>query len=104
MAVKPIEYEPGVIHEFAQRLYRQAGSIILTSSFIGLFFGAIAGAVGAVMAGLPGDMRTISLLSAAVGAILGYVRGRERAFKFKLEAQIALCQVRIERNTGGKNN
>lgn len=30
---------------------------------------------------------------------LGFLIGQERAFRLKLQAQIALCQVRIEENT-----
>jgi hypothetical protein len=36
---------------------------------------------------------------AAIGAILGYAVGSERAFSLRLAAQTALCQAQIERNT-----
>jgi hypothetical protein len=34
-----------------------------------------------------------------VGGVIGYFIGTERAFVLRLQAQIALCQVQIERNT-----
>src|SRR5262245_13537508 len=104
MASRPVAYDAALIQEFAQRLYRQANSIILTSTFMGAFLGAIVGAAGAGMAGLRGSVGALALLGVAVGAIAGYVRGRERAFKLKLEAQTALCQVQIERNTSNSKS
>ena len=42
---------------------------------------------------------TIVLIGTFVGALLGFSSGRAHAFKLKLEAQNALCQAQIERNT-----
>ena len=103
MSGKSVAYDPALIKEFAQRLYRQAGMVILTSTAVGTFLGAIAGAAGAGMAGLRGNVGTLALLGIAIGAMAGYLRGRDRAFTLKLEAQTALCQVQIEHNTSGKN-
>lgn len=41
----------------------------------------------------------IALIGLLVGAGIGFALGQERAFKLKLEAQVALCQVQIEKNT-----
>lgn len=99
MADQPIAYDPGVIREFAGRLYRQARSVIVTSTLLGVLGGGILGALTANLAGFRGDMRSFALLGIVVGGVWGFLRGRERAFKLKLEAQIALCQVQIEKNT-----
>jgi uncharacterized membrane protein YebE (DUF533 family) len=111
MAKKPVVYDASLIQEFAERLYKQAGSIILSSTLLGLFGGAIAGVVvvGVSAKSLatsgtdPGGAVGIALIvGAVVGGFWGFSRGRERAFKLKLEAQVALCQVQIEKNTGGQ--
>jgi hypothetical protein len=39
------------------------------------------------------------LVGAIVGGGIGYVIGDARAFGYKLQAQTALCQVEIQRNT-----
>lgn len=103
MSAKPVSYDPAVIQEFAQRLYRQAAIVVFTSTVLGLLLGALILAIGAGTAGLKRDIGSLALLGAAVGAAFGYVRGRERAFKLKLEAQTALCQVQIETNTRRTN-
>lgn len=40
-----------------------------------------------------------ALLGALVVGLIGYVLGIQRAFALKLQAQTALCQVKIEENT-----
>lgn len=38
-------------------------------------------------------------LGAVVAGLIGYAIGTEKAFQLKLQAQTALCQVKIEENT-----
>lgn len=93
---KLVTYDPAVIQEFASRLYRRASSTVAAYTFLGLIIGAVAG--GALSAG--GESRgMITLIGLFVGAGIGFALGQERAFKLKLEAQVALCQVQIEKNT-----
>jgi hypothetical protein len=42
----------------------------------------------------------VGLLGAVVVGFIGYKIGEGKAFALKLQAQTALCQVRIEENTG----
>ena len=91
-------YNPTIIEEFAQRLYKQAASIIFNSTLFGLLTGAILLFLGATVAGMT-QVPVFALIGAIIGGFWGYIRGRERAFKLKLEAQVALCQVQIERNS-----
>ena len=90
---KPVTYDGAVIQEFASRLYSRANSIIVTFTVVGLIICGVAGA-----AALHGN-GIAALIAAAIGAALGFSIGQERAFKLKLEAQVALCQVQIEKNT-----
>ncbi len=104
MATKSVSYDAAVIQEFAQRLYRQAASIILTSIFLWALAGGLLGLGAAAAARSEGTIGTAVLIGAVTGGLLGFALGRERAFKLKLEAQVALCQVQIEKNTSAAHS
>lgn len=100
MSKKTINYDPSLIQEAANRLYSAAASIIFTSTFFGLIIGTvIGGAIYYFVKPTHPDPGIIILIGALLGGIFGYSSGRERAFRLKLEAQKALCQVQIEKNT-----
>jgi hypothetical protein len=112
MAPKPVDYDEQVIQTSAKLLYRQARLTIFNSVIIGVLIGAtttgavgagigdpeIAGAIG-TSAVDPQQTTLAVIISAIVGGVIGYFRGRRNAFKLRLQAQVALCQVQIERNT-----
>jgi len=102
MAKKTVIYDASVIQEFAERLYSQAASIIFTSTFLGVIVGAIAGALS-FEALKSTSIGLGAIIGMVVGGLFGFSRGRERAFKLKLEAQSALCSVQIEKNTSVKH-
>lgn len=104
MTKKSVIYDTSVIQEFAERLYSQAAFIIFTSTLLGLIVGAIVGAGGAEAAKAVSAVGMITIIGAVVGGLFGFSRGRERAFKLKLEAQVALCQAQIEKNTSVKHS
>ena len=96
---KHATYDPKVIQNFADLLYAQANTIIALCTLVALSLGS----AGGYMLPLKGD---IQLVATGVGAVLfgvvGYILGQGIAFRFKLQAQIALCQVQIEQNSRGK--
>lgn len=115
MAKEHISYDPAVIQEFANRLYQQARSIIITSCLRGTVIGVVAGGIigSTIQFALLRTQQTsysdpsspsfevvwiAALVFALLGAYSGYSRGKELAFKLKLDAQVALCQVQIEKN------
>ena len=84
-------YDPAVIQEFADRLYDKASGIIRSYTIMGVILLGFAGlATGEVVLGAIG---------AVVGGVVGYSMGKEKAFAHKLQAQTALCQVQIEKNS-----
>lgn len=91
------QFDPAVIHSFADRLYAQANSIVYQYAFLGFLVGcAVGGALGTSAFGsglVPG------LVAGLVVAALAAIAGRERGFTLRLQAQTALCQARIEANT-----
>jgi hypothetical protein len=89
-----IQYDPQMIHEHAERLHAQAKTIIPIQFFIGIFSGIIIfGGITALL-GIGYDFLLV--------AILGHGAGRSKAFELKLQAHMALCQLKIEENTRKK--
>ncbi len=90
-----VQYDPKIIYEFANRLYRQANTIIATYT---IAFSLI----GIVVVFITRDYIRNSVIEIFLVIILvaiGFYVGREKAFALKLQAQTALCQVKIEENT-----
>ncbi len=94
-----LEYDPKVIHEHCQALYKQANRIILTWTIFGFVLGAVTGSVMATIVSRGSTTGPIAFVCALIGAVMGFSLGRQKAFMLKLQAQTALCQVRIEENT-----
>ena len=96
MATKQVVYDPRLIETFAGKLYEQAASIVSTWTLLGALFGGVFGLLAGARFGS-------ELLGAGLAAIvaggIGYTLAQPRAFLLKLQAQQALCQVRIEANT-----
>ncbi len=86
-----VQYDPKVIYEFADRLHRKANTIIAKCTIVGALIGGI---VGYAVKGAG-----VALLGLVIFGAIGFYIGREKAFSLKLQAQTALCQVKIEENT-----
>lgn len=88
-----MQYEPQIIVQFAEKLYAKANAIIIPYTVIGLMIGLVAGTA------------VLPIIGSAIGAVffglLGFLLGSDKAFQLKLQAQTALCQIQIERNTSG---
>ena len=86
-----VTYDGARTREYADRLHRSASQTVL-----GYVLGGVA--TGASLGVVAGDLRTPVIAAVLVG-IVGYLIGTGKAFKLRLEAQLALCQVQIEENT-----
>lgn len=100
------KYDPDILQEYADRLYKQARHVVAWDTIIGLVVGFFVGFVliQITMARMPpgqssGNPGAILLIALLIGAGLGYAVGSRRAFSFRLEAQRTLVQVQIEHNT-----
>ncbi|MFY0582542.1 hypothetical protein ACN28S_57100 [Cystobacter fuscus] len=91
-----VQYDPKIIAQHAEALYRRASRIVFTSAIMGLIVGA--GALGVASNKSPSNT-VLTLVGALLGALIGISIGRGRAFVYQLQAQQALCQVEIESNT-----
>jgi hypothetical protein len=94
-----VQYDEKVIEAFAEELYREAATLVLRSTLKWLLVGLLAGAIGG---GAMTDWEAIMPYAAAGGVVcgaVGYSHSKRRVFLLKLQAQTALCQAQIERNT-----
>lgn len=96
-----VPYDSAIIQKFADRLYKQAASIIATYTVVGVFLGLGLGALLLLAAKAKLNADIVTVIAAVAGGIIGYSRGTERAFSLRLQAQTALCQAQIEQNTRG---
>jgi len=97
-------YDPRVIEQFAEKLYRKASAFVAGSVAIGASLGAAFGSVPLTSLGaawpVPSYLGFATLLlGGVVGGAIGYVIGDTRSFGYTLQAQSALCQLQLERNT-----
>jgi hypothetical protein len=104
MAGELLDFDATIIERFAHNLYRKAELFTVGAVVIGVVVGA---AFGAVPLTSLGEYWPVSdtfgfatmLIGALVGGVVGYVVGDARAFGYRLHAQVALCQIQIERTT-----
>jgi NAD/NADP transhydrogenase beta subunit len=97
------EYDPKILQQFADQLYSQARSQIAAWTVRSVIVGFI---VAVVLVALEPVLRQETvvwmLLGILIGAYIGVVIGRRRAFQLRLEAQRTLCQLQVEKNTRPK--
>lgn len=98
-----VQYDPSVIQQFAEAMYKKARCIIVSYTLMGIVVGAAIGGMVAPNVSNPNDASTLSMILAVIGAfILGAAANNYaqiKMFHLKLTAQTALCQMAIEANT-----
>ncbi len=97
-------FDPSVIEQYAEQLYRKADSVRVGSAVVGAILGVAFGAAPLSPVGeflpVPSAFGVATvLLGGLVGGFIGYVVGDGRAFRIRLQAQMVLFQVQLERNT-----
>jgi hypothetical protein len=97
MSENHVKYDSQLIQTFADRLYAESDRSVMQSTVVATMVGVIAGYVIAAVTRVP----TVGfvLVCAVVAGGMGYVRGREKAFTLRWQAQQALCLMHTERNT-----
>jgi glycerol uptake facilitator-like aquaporin len=105
MATSPApDFDPRIIEAFAENLYKKAASFLVGSVVFGVVMGMSFGAVPLTSLGenwpIPSMLGFATMmLGGVLGGVIGYVVGDTRAFGYKLQAQGALCQLEVERNS-----
>jgi len=103
MKLEMAEFDPTVIERHAAYLYRRAAALTRGSMVVGVAFGAAAGAYPLTRWShwpVPHMFGVATLLFGALaGLMFGYVVGDSRATNVRLQAQLVLHQLQLERNT-----
>ncbi|MEP6976709.1 MAG: hypothetical protein ABI948_01505 [Thermoleophilia bacterium] len=104
MAAYGAECDPGIIELAAARLYSKADAVVMGSIATGIVVGASFRAIPLTSLGAswptPSTFGFAMLIVGAIlGAVIGYTVGDAPAFGYRLQAQSALCQLQIERDT-----
>jgi hypothetical protein len=104
MAATMPEFNPNVIEEFAKRLYAKADALAKGALIGGVILGACFGAIPLTPLGdawpIPQAFGLATmLLGGLCGGMIGYVIGDHRALDYRFQAQMALRQLRVERET-----
>jgi hypothetical protein len=98
-----VGYDEGVIVLHADRLYRRAQMAVVMFTVLGaLVCGLATGALlwtGHVWRDHVDSALPPLMLATLVGGLFGWALGCGRASALQLAAQVALCQLEIERNT-----
>ena len=93
-----VEYDPQVIQDYADGLYKQSKSITTCYFFIGIFAAIII--FSKISEILMGEFDfLIVAIGVFIGGVMGLFAGKNRSMEMQLEAQQALCQVQIQKNT-----
>jgi hypothetical protein len=98
------QFDPSVIELYAAQLYRRADSVrvgsVVTGAVLGVVFGAVPVSPLGPYLPIPSSFGlAMILLGALIGGFLGYAIGEGRSFRIRLQAQMVLFQLQLERNT-----
>jgi hypothetical protein len=97
MASQTPAFEPNVVEAFIERLYRKASAVIVGCVATGVVLGAFVGATPLTsLKGLPIPAEfgyATLLVGCFVGGLVGYVVGETRSSIYRLQAQMALCDL-----------
>src|SRR5919202_4469329 len=104
MAANLPEFDPHIIERHVEGLLRKSSAFVLGSVVLGIVVGAAFGATPLTSLGaswpIPRAFGFATLLvGGIVGGIVGYVIGDTRGFMYKLQAQIALAQVKAAQDS-----
>lgn len=103
MAIKSVKYNPEIILQFANKLYQEADSIIFRS-VIAWSLGGVLPAIITYYFANRSRIASLLLILVIPMVLIGYRLGKEKGTELRLKAQMALCQVEIEKNSRGRAN
>jgi len=88
-------YDSEKFDKYAKNLYQSADRSVISYTALGVLLGGSLG-YGAF------KMVTMAIGSSVIGGAFGYQLGLRSAYKLKTKAQIALCQLEIEKSVRAK--
>lgn len=101
-------YDAALIQSLANRLYSQSRIVVIKYTVVSAFlFSTIfyfAASPGHNFVDLFGLAPTKALgVGLLIGVVLGFLLGQRKSYQLVMQAQIALCQLQIEKNTRPAN-
>lgn len=103
MAASGNEFDPAIIERHVESLLRKSSAFLVGSVVLGVILGATFGAIPFTSLAdwpIPREFGFGTMLLGGIfGGIVGYVVGDTRSFMYKLQAQIALAQVKAARDS-----
>ena len=113
------KYDPKIIYKFASGLYSRARTLVIIHTLVGVLIGASLGKTYSAYSQVTASPSSVALSAFGLGqavqpsppttnwtligilvvGLLGFWIGWNKAFVLRLQAQTALCQVKIEENT-----
>lgn len=95
-----VGYEARIIESFAEALYAEAKAVVIRHAVLSALAGSALLAAPVVAGGARGGTPILSgVIGALLGLAVGVSSGRTKACGLRLQAQQALCQLQIEKNT-----
>jgi hypothetical protein len=92
--MKDVEYNPAEIQKSAKQLYAKSYLALIVWPFIGLFIAYV----------LESELLHDRYYLYVIGVILGYLYGSLRSVRYRMQVQLALCNLQIEVNTRTDEN
>jgi hypothetical protein len=93
------QYDANILQTFADRLYAKAAWITVKCCLAGALIGILLVMVTATLL-KTGDPALVPFT--VLGGLVGIAIGQEKAFQYRLQAQLTLCQMQTEFNTRQK--
>ncbi|MDB6092731.1 MAG: hypothetical protein JWM32_293 [Verrucomicrobia bacterium] len=89
-------YHPDELRRLATQAHAQAKPAFVGGIAAGIVTGTLFAYAGMIIFASP---YSLIIPGAVVGGIMGVLVGRRKAQALRLQAQMALCQIQIEKNT-----
>jgi ABC-type nitrate/sulfonate/bicarbonate transport system permease component len=100
------QYDANILQDFADRLYAKAAWITVKCCIVGALLGIGLTFILAAILKISNPALNTSdpafIPFAVLGGLLGIAVGQHKAFQYKLQAQLTLCQMQTEFNTRQK--
>ncbi len=99
--VPTIAYDSSVIQKIADKFYARAKNMALIYKILGATLGVLTGyGIGLMLAdALDIPMAAPIVIVLVLGYAIGHITGERSALLLRYQAQLALCQMKIEENT-----
>jgi MFS-type transporter involved in bile tolerance (Atg22 family) len=99
-------YDAALLQNLANRLQSKSEIVVVSFTLIGAaIFAALFYFSATIWPNVINLAPNKSLgMGLLVGVVLGFIAGQQKSYKLKLVAQLALCQIEIEKNTHPKNS